>query len=216
VWGVVYAAGSGARFGGPKQFEEIAGQRLVDRCVHALAGVCHGVVVVLPPDADWTGPPVAAAVRGGDTNLASVRAGVAAVGADDASLIVLHSPSHPLASRRLVARIVAELHDDAGLDGVCAVTPMHDVLTRIDDDGIATETIDKRALVAVPVPFAFRAARLRAALAGETDERDLLSIVQRHGGRVATIAGEPTNIHVTTRDELEIARALAAIVDHEH
>src|SRR6266536_5743701 len=96
VWGVVYAAGYGRRFGGYKQFERLTGEeRLVDRCVRVARAVCDGVVVVLPPGFAWDGPPVERAVPGGETNPDSVRAGVAAALAE-AEIILLHSPSHPL------------------------------------------------------------------------------------------------------------------------
>ena len=153
MWGVVYAAGSGRRFGGFKQFEPIGADRLVDRCVVALASVCDHVVVVLPAGVAWTGPTVAAAVIGGATNPDSVRAGVAAV-ANDASVIVLHSPSHPLASTALARRVVEHLA--TGVDGACPVAPLHDVLKRVDDHGDIVESVPKENVVSIQMPLAFR------------------------------------------------------------
>ena len=49
VWAVVVAAGSGRRFGGAKQFEPLAGVRVLDRSVEACRSVCGGVVVVVSP-----------------------------------------------------------------------------------------------------------------------------------------------------------------------
>ena len=210
VWGVVYAAGTGQRFGGHKQFERIGGARLVDRCLAALAPVCDHLVVVLPASVAWDGPAVAAAVTGGATNPESVRAGVAAV-ADDAAVIVLHSPSHPLASATLVRRVVQHL--GTGVDGACAIAPLHDALRRLDDQGNIVEVLPKANVVSIQMPLAFRAGVLRAALASDTSGSDAQSIVERHGGRIGTIVGEATNIHVTTRDELEMARHLAPILD---
>jgi 2-C-methyl-D-erythritol 4-phosphate cytidylyltransferase len=83
VWGVVYAAGYGRRFGGYKQFERLAGEeRLVDRCVRVARTVCDGIVVVIPTAFVWDGPLVERAVPGGETNPDSVRAGVEAVPAE--------------------------------------------------------------------------------------------------------------------------------------
>ena len=138
MWGVVYAAGSGERFGGFKQFEHIGESRLVDRCVAALASVCDHLVVVLPASVDWTGPAVSAVVTGGATNPDSVRAGLAAIAAD-AAVIVLHSPSHPLASPALARRVVEHLA--TGVDGVCPVAPIHDAVRRLDDHGDIVETV---------------------------------------------------------------------------
>ena len=211
MWGVIYAAGGGQRFGGFKQFERIGEDRLVDRCVAALAPVCDHLVVVLPPSIAWTGQAVTAVVTGGATNPDSVRAGVEAV-ADDATVIVLHSPSHPLASATLVRRVVEHLA--TGVDGSCPVVPIHDVLKRLDDHRDIIDTVSKEHVVSTQMPMAFRAAVLRNALAIDTTGSDAQTIVERHGARVGTIVGETTNIHVTTRIELEIARHLASIVDH--
>ena len=210
MWGVIYAAGSGQRFGGFKQFERIGERRLVDRCVDALAPVCDHLVVVLPPAVMWTGPDVTAVATGGATNPESVRAGLAAV-ADDASIIVLHSPSHPLASAALVRRVVEHLA--TGVEGACPVSPIHDVLKRLDDVGNVVSTIAKENVMCTQMPMAFRADVLRSAFAVDTTGSDAQSIVERNGARVGTIIGEPTNIHVTTRDELEMARHLAPIAD---
>ncbi|MEO8696974.1 MAG: 2-C-methyl-D-erythritol 4-phosphate cytidylyltransferase [Acidimicrobiales bacterium] len=208
---MVYAAGAGQRFGGFKQFERIGEARLVDRCLAALAPVCDHLVVVLPAAVVWDGPRVDAAVTGGATNPESVRAGVTAVAAD-AGVIVLHSPSHPLATPALVRRVVAHLA--AGVDGVCAIAPLHDALRRLDDHGNIVEALPKANVVSIQMPLAFRADVLRAALAADTSDSDAQTIVERHGGRIGTIVGEPTNIHVTTRGELAMARHLAPMLDH--
>ena len=211
MWGVVYAAGSGKRFSGFKQFERIGESRLVDRCVAALAGVCDHLVVVLPPSVEWTGRAVSAVVAGGATNPDSVRAGLTAVAAD-AAVIVLHSPSHPLASPTLAQRVVEHLA--TGVDGACPVAPVHDAIRRLDDLGDIVEAVSKQHIVSVQMPLAFRADVLRNALALDTSDSDAQTIVERYGARIGTIVGEVTNIHVTTRVELEMARHLAPIVDH--
>jgi 2-C-methyl-D-erythritol 4-phosphate cytidylyltransferase len=106
VWGIVVAAGSGTRFGAPKQFLTLNGTRLVDRAVATAVTVCDAVVVVLPHGEEWTGPRVAAAVTGGATRSESVRAGLASV-ATDADVIVVHDAARPLASSALFAAVVA-------------------------------------------------------------------------------------------------------------
>ena len=50
VWTIVVAAGSGARFGGPKQFSILGERRVLDWSVETAKGVSAGVVVVLPPE----------------------------------------------------------------------------------------------------------------------------------------------------------------------
>ena len=97
VGAIVVAAGRGDRFGAPKQFLELAGSRLVDRAVDRVrASAATSVVVVLPPDVEWDGPPVHAAVAGGATRSDSVRAGLAALPAT-VEVVIVHDAARPLA-----------------------------------------------------------------------------------------------------------------------
>ena len=50
VWAIVVAAGSGSRFGGQKQFQELEGRRVVDWAIAACRSVADEVVVVVPVD----------------------------------------------------------------------------------------------------------------------------------------------------------------------
>src|SRR4051812_19020029 len=95
VWVVVVAAGRGARYGGAKQYEVVAGRRVLDWALRAARTVADGVVVVAGevgavPGAD-------AVVAGGATRSESVRAGLAAV-PDGAAVVVVHDAARPAAS----------------------------------------------------------------------------------------------------------------------
>ncbi|MDP9419969.1 MAG: 2-C-methyl-D-erythritol 4-phosphate cytidylyltransferase, partial [Actinomycetota bacterium] len=80
VWSIVVAAGQGSRFGGPKQYEVLAGRRMLDWAVAAARSVSDGVVVVVDPQRLGSPEPLTdAVVAGGATRSASVRAGLAAV-----------------------------------------------------------------------------------------------------------------------------------------
>ncbi|HWH35822.1 MAG TPA: 2-C-methyl-D-erythritol 4-phosphate cytidylyltransferase, partial [Acidimicrobiales bacterium] len=107
VWTVVVAAGRGERFGGAKQYEVVAGRRVLDWALGAARTVSEGVVVVVDPAG--TGAPEPGAdvvVAGGATRSASVRAGLAAVPAD-AEVVVVHDAARPCASPALFAATVA-------------------------------------------------------------------------------------------------------------
>ncbi|HAP77211.1 MAG TPA: 2-C-methyl-D-erythritol 4-phosphate cytidylyltransferase, partial [Acidimicrobiaceae bacterium] len=69
VWAVVVAGGSGQRFGGPKQYEQLGAQRVIDWSMAAARAACDGVVLVVPaPDAEREG-----GVAGGASRSESVR-----------------------------------------------------------------------------------------------------------------------------------------------
>ncbi|MEO5722910.1 MAG: 2-C-methyl-D-erythritol 4-phosphate cytidylyltransferase, partial [Ilumatobacteraceae bacterium] len=96
VWTIVVAGGSGQRFGGAKQYELIGGRRMLDVAVGVARSASDGVVVVVPP-ADAIRE---AAVSGGTTRSASVRAGLAAV-PRTATVICVHDAARPFATDSL-------------------------------------------------------------------------------------------------------------------
>jgi 2-C-methyl-D-erythritol 4-phosphate cytidylyltransferase len=186
---------------------------MVQWAVEAARSVADGVVLVLPPD---PAPPSAArlgaiqgadaAVPGGDTRAASVRAGLAAVPAE-ADVIVVHDGARPLASPALFRAVV-----DAVKGGADAAVPgltVADTLKRVVGDAV-TSTVARDGVMAVQTPQAFRAAVLRRAHASASDATDDAALVESMGATVRVVPGDPRNIKVTTAADLEIAQALAA------
>ena len=166
VWAVVVAAGGGSRFGAAKQFAELRGRALVGlvgRRGRAAAGI-DGVVAVLPAAAvaDGSGaavlPGADAVVAGGAARSDSVRAGLAAVPAE-AAVIVVHDGARPLATPALFEAVVAAV--DGGADGAVPGLAVADTLKRVAD-GKVVSTVARDDLVAVQTPQAFRADVLRA------------------------------------------------------
>jgi 2-C-methyl-D-erythritol 4-phosphate cytidylyltransferase len=206
VWAIVVAAGSGDRFGGPKQFLRLGGIRLVDRAAALAAGCCDGVVVVVPPGhaGSWNGPPVDAVVDGGATRSDSVRAGLDAV-PTDAGVVVVHDAARPLADAALFARVVAAVR--AGADGAVPGIAVSDTLKRVVDGAIA-DTVPRVDLYAVQTPQAFRASVLRQAHAEDGDATDDAALVEAVGGRVVIVPGSSRNLKITVSDDVEIATAL--------
>jgi 2-C-methyl-D-erythritol 4-phosphate cytidylyltransferase len=204
VWAIVVAAGWGERFGGPKQFSDLGGTRLVDHAVATASAACDAVVVVVPDAAEWRGAPVAAVVNGGATRAESVRAGLAAVPAS-ADVVVVHDAARPLAGDALFAAVVAAVRE--GADGAVPGIPVADTLKRVEDVRV-TATVDRMGLVAVQTPQAFRAGALRAAHAGRAEATDDAALVEAGGGRVVVVPGDPRNLKVTGPADLMIASAL--------
>jgi 2-C-methyl-D-erythritol 4-phosphate cytidylyltransferase len=207
VWTIVVAGGSGTRFGSVKQFELLGAERVVDRACDVARRSSDGVVVVLPSAAeadDWRGEHGVTAVVGGATRSDSVRAGLAVVPAS-AAIVCVHDAARPLASAELFTRVVAAIR--AGADGAIPGVAVTDTIKVVDDDGVVIDTPDRSTLVAVQTPQAFRADVLRAAHAGGGSDTDDAAAVERHGGRVVTVPGEPWNRKITDRDDLLWARA---------
>jgi 2-C-methyl-D-erythritol 4-phosphate cytidylyltransferase len=216
VWAIVVAAGRGERFGVPdpsatgesrKQFLDLDGVSIVERSVRTASACCDGVVLVVPGDAvaaSAAAVDVATVVAGGATRAGSVRAGLVGV-PSDCDVVVVHDAVRPLASSALFASVV-----DAVLGGADAAVPglpVTDTVKRTAGDRIVA-TVARDDLVVVQTPQAFRAAALRAAHAGDAEASDDAALVERAGGVVVVVPGEPDNLKITTPVDLAVAATL--------
>jgi 2-C-methyl-D-erythritol 4-phosphate cytidylyltransferase len=208
TWGIVLAGGGGARFGGPKQYADLGGRTLLDRTAATAAAACDGIVVVLPDPA--TAPPTPGTrVRGGATRAESVRAGLAAVPAG-AAVIVVADTAHPLATEALYRAVVDAVRD--GADAAIPGLPLTEAVATTEPGGWTGATVAAAGRVLVQTPQAFRAGVLRAAhatggAAAATAVEDS-SLVASLGAKVRVVPGDPRNLHVTTPAELDLARRL--------
>ena len=84
--------------------------------------------------------------------------------------------------------------------------PVTDTIKVVDAAGAVVATPDRSSLVAVQTPQAFRADVLRRAHARGDDGTDDAALVERLGGRVVIVPGEPWNRKITEPDDLEWAR----------
>lgn len=113
IVGVVLAAGSGRRFGGPKQLAPFGGMPLLEHALSRLAASpVQRVVVVLGSHADEVieavdlhGAEVVVSEDWAEGQAASLRTGVAAAG--EAEAVVVTLGDQPLISPRAVARVIA-------------------------------------------------------------------------------------------------------------
>jgi 2-C-methyl-D-erythritol 4-phosphate cytidylyltransferase len=204
VWTVVVAGGGGTRFGGPKQYVELAGRRTVDWSVAAARAVSDGIVVVVPPpDVDEPVAGADAVVAGGETRSASVRQGLAAV-PGDVAIVLVHDAARPAASPELFRAVV-----EAVRRGAAAVVPGVAVTDSLRHR--SGGAVDRAALVAVQTPQGFDAAALRAAHATGTDASDDATLVEAAGAAVAIVPGETTNRKLTHPDDrVALEAALSA------
>jgi 2-C-methyl-D-erythritol 4-phosphate cytidylyltransferase len=198
IHGIVVAAGSGRRFGGTKHTATLGGRTLWERSRDALAAGGVGEIVVVGD--------VPGGVPGGDRRRDSVAAGLAALG-PDAVYVLVHDAARPLVTVELVGRVISRLVA-GGADAVVPVVPVRDTLKRVEGDEIV-ETVDRDPLVAAQTPQGFRVAALRAAHDSDGDDAsDDALLVERSGGTVVTVEGDPVNMKITYPGDLAVAEAL--------
>jgi 2-C-methyl-D-erythritol 4-phosphate cytidylyltransferase len=92
--------------------------------------------------------------------------------------------------------------------------PVRDTIKRSPDGEHADETIDRADLWSAQTPQVFRAVRLRELTARAQAEgyvpTDDAALWERWVGPVPLVQGEPTNLKITTADDLAIAEAILA------
>ena len=227
VAAVVVAAGRGLRAGGdrPKQYRQILGESVIRPSLAALA--THGDIslvqpVVHPDDAALyqtaiAGLDLLAAVPGGATRQASVRAGLEALAPRRPELVLVHDAARPFASAALITRAIAAARASGA---AVPVLPVADTVKTVDAAGTVTGTVDRAQLRMVQTPQAFGfaallAAHRRAQAAGRDDFTDDAALAEWAGLKVTTFEGEAGNVKLTTTDDFMRAEAakLAGLSD---
>jgi 2-C-methyl-D-erythritol 4-phosphate cytidylyltransferase len=202
VWTIIVAAGSGLRFGSAKQFESLGDRRVVDWAVEEAKQHSAGVVVVVP-DGHAVEPHE---VVGGATRSESVRRGLASV-PPDATIICVHDAARPFASGGVYQRVVGAVVD--GNDGAVPGMPISDTIKQVNSSDVVVDTPQRATLRAVQTPQAFRASALRRAHENHGEGTDDAALVELIGGTVIVVPGDEMNKKITTRDDLDWARAHA-------
>jgi len=214
---LLLAAGSGDRLlaGRPKGLVQLRGVPLVRLAADA-ACTAQGIddLVVTAPDGfardvhdALTGlAKPFRVVDGGATRQASAAA--ALLHADAADAIVVHDAARALCPAEFFDRCLQEL---VRASAVCVATPVADTIKDVRD-AIVVTTVERSTLWAAQTPQAFRAEVYRRAHAAAKRDgvlaTDDAALVERLGVRVRVIAGDPTNIKITTAADLRVAEAL--------
>jgi 2-C-methyl-D-erythritol 4-phosphate cytidylyltransferase len=220
TWAVLVAAGRGERLGvdRPKAFANLGGRVLLAESVERLeVSEWVDAIVIVAPEG-WEEPSILLAeelgagkvnscVAGGATRADSVRAGIAEV-PEDALVILVHDAARPVLPEALLERVLAPLGE--GWDGAVPALPVADTLKRAADDGSVQETVDRSGLYGVQTPQAFLAPALRDAMSGDGDASDCAALVERRGGRVKLVEGDPRLLKVTTAADLVFVESLLA------
>jgi 2-C-methyl-D-erythritol 4-phosphate cytidylyltransferase/2-C-methyl-D-erythritol 2,4-cyclodiphosphate synthase len=216
---VIVAAGASSRAGdGPrKPWRSLGGRPVAQWSLSALraAGADRVVVVIaagdetvakaaLGPAKDWT------LAIGGATRAQSVRAGIAALADAPAdSAVLVHDAARPFIAGRHVSALLDAL---GGADGAVPALPVADTLKRTDDAGGAS-TASRAGLYRAQTPQAFRLGVLTGAYASWSDKdgepTDDAQVVERAGGRIVLVTGDPMLMKLTYPEDFAMAEALA-------
>ena len=215
---LIVAAGRGTRAGGdqPKQWQPLAGRRVIDRTLDALAAVpqiTRRVLVLHPAEMDRA-PAGIEATPGGATRAASVRAGLEhlAAGGIPPRHVLIHDAARATVPRAVIDRVIAAL--DAGAPAAAPALPVTDALWT-GENARVTGTRDRDGLFAAQTPQGFDfAAILAAHRAHRGEAADDVEIARAAGLPVSIVAGDPDNLKIThAADFARAERILGGAMD---
>jgi 2-C-methyl-D-erythritol 4-phosphate cytidylyltransferase/2-C-methyl-D-erythritol 2,4-cyclodiphosphate synthase len=215
---VIVAAGAGLRAGGdlPKQWRPLLGKPVVRWSAEALRAAGADPLVVVCPAGDEARARMLLGdvqgvilVNGGKARIDSVRAGLAALQADTPEAVLIHDAARPFVTAAHVERLIEALHD---ADAALPALPVSDTVKRAGPDKRVIETVDRTDLWRAQTPQAFRFDVLTKAYAAwpanETPTDDA-GVVERFGGVVALIPGDPLLMKLTYAEDFPMAEKLA-------
>jgi 2-C-methyl-D-erythritol 4-phosphate cytidylyltransferase/2-C-methyl-D-erythritol 2,4-cyclodiphosphate synthase len=207
---LIVAAGKGERSGRakPKQYEALQGKSMLARSAAAFGNLPVRVVIGPGQDAFYAAalPEGAAPIAGGARRQDSVRLGLEALEAEAPDFVLIHDAARPLVSRRVIGNVVAALEGGAG--GAVPMLAVADTLRR--KDGASWTTLSRDNLFRAQTPQGFRFADILAAHRKHAarDVTDDVEIAGLAGLPVETVAGEETNLKVTTEKDFILAEQL--------
>jgi len=214
VSAILAAGGRGLRLGHaqPKQLLEIAGRPILERSVSLLQEHpdVDEVIVALPEELVENPPAYLLnttkplrVVKGGARRQDSVAAAFRLV-SDRADVVVVHDAARPFATSGLLTKTIAAAAESGA---ALAALEARDTVKKVAD-GVVSATLDRHTIFLAQTPQAFRRDVLRDALAVSGDATDEAALAERAGHPVRIVAGEASNIKVTTPEDLVIAEAI--------
>jgi 2-C-methyl-D-erythritol 4-phosphate cytidylyltransferase/2-C-methyl-D-erythritol 2,4-cyclodiphosphate synthase len=209
----------------PKQLLTVEGRPILERSVALFVEhpAVDEVIVALPPELAEDPPAYLVAgrkpirvVSGGLRRQDSVANAFAAVD-PRCELVVIHDAARPFATADLVGRTIAAAAESGA---ALAAIPARDTVKRVNspakaghhDEVTVAETIPRETVYLAQTPQAFQRGVLHDALAlaePGTEATDEAALAERFGHRVRIVEGEPSNIKITTPDDVPSAEVIA-------
>ena len=209
VTALIVAAGKGERLGGgvPKQYRILGGKPVLRWAVEFLMAhpaVRSTRVVIGSRQQELAakaleGLDVGDLIEGGAERSDSVKAGLHAIAGD---AVLVHDAARPFCPAGVIDRLIAQLEF---FDGATPVLPVGDTLARAGRS--LDELVDRKGLVRVQTPQAFRLEALRKAYGIWSDgiPTDETTVLRAAGLQVGVVEGDPALDKLTTPADFQRA-----------
>lgn len=216
MWGIVPAAGSGARFEGaiPKQYYRVQNKTIIEYTLASLlaSGALQQIVVAISKeDHRFAALPVfeeprITTVMGGDSRMGSVINALAWIEtiAEPDDWVLIHDAVRPALSRRDLENLLSQREESVA--GVVLGSPVRDTLKFVEADQCISHTVSRRALWQVATPQLFRLSVLLKAVERVMElgliATDEAQMVEQLGERVKMVALYDPNPKLTYPEDL--------------
>ncbi|MBC7165608.1 MAG: 2-C-methyl-D-erythritol 2,4-cyclodiphosphate synthase [Roseovarius sp.] len=207
VAALITAAGRGTRAGGeqPKQWQPLAGRRVIDWTIVALAPFVSRTLLVLHPDDLALAPAGVEVATGGATRRASVLSGLEHLARHGTAPrhVLIHDAARPTVPPPVIAGVLDALR--AGAPAAAPALAVTDALWT-GHEGRVTGTRDRAGLFAAQTPQGFDfAAILCAHRAHDGDAADDVAVARAARIPVTITQGHADNLKITHPGDIDRA-----------
>lgn len=210
---IITAGGTGSRMGSevPKQFLELNDVPVIVHSIRAFKQYSPNIaiVVVLPDGAVDHWEEIAEKYDidaktciGGDTRFASVKSGLELVGD---GLLAVHDAARPMVTPALISRCFLEA---AQQGNAVPVIPLTDSVRELSNDISRPAERERFRLVQTPQVFDTSLLKKAYEQAYRSSFTDDATVAEAFGTKIHLVEGEWSNIKITTKGDMLIAKAL--------
>lgn len=225
VSAILAAGGLGTRVGAPvpKQLLMLGNRSILQRSFDTLEAhkSISEIVIALPSELAAAPPPFLKSsskrvhiVDGGATRHESVANAFARLGGDRTDYVLIHDAARPFASAHLIERVIQAARRSPGDSAIAALRSSDTVKEIAQGEGadrVITRTLPRASIYLAQTPQVFFHQFLAEAITlgrQRGDATDEATLVEAAGHPVSVVDGEPTNIKITTEEDLRMAEAL--------
>lgn len=204
---LIPAAGMGRRLGlGPKALLELAGKPLIYWVTQKALALTDDVVVAIPPNSHAQFAklcPGCRLIEGGATRRESI---AHLANASEREFVLIHAVAFPFASLALLQAVAYK----ARAQGAAASFVKPDVPLAKIENGLVSEELWHSHAGIFQAPQAYKRELLLQALAAtdQTTDQSTVQMLLNAGVSVAAVAGEKSNIKLTTPEDWRFAQTL--------
>jgi 2-C-methyl-D-erythritol 4-phosphate cytidylyltransferase len=219
IIGIILAAGKSKRFGNEdKLLQDLDGKPVIYYSLLTFEEIDEISSILLVSDRKklellrdliekWRFKKVENIIEGGEERQDSVYNALKFISSCD--FVLIHDSARPLVSKNLIKKLIME-----GKEKKVVITgiPVKDTIKLINTDGKVERTLPRDKLWQIQTPQFFEFSLILSAYEKAMTERfygtDDSVLVERLGIPVYIIEGEPWNIKITTKDDLELIKCL--------